>query len=167
MSASRSPPEPAQLAAAIKALPLLVTATAPMEEAISTAGGVALPELDENFMVRRQPGLFCAGEMLDWEAPTGGYLLTACLATGHQAGLGMARWLKRASADSELRPGLINTALAARAAMLKSGEGYDASDVRTYVQARLAGDNPALPPAKMVRLSIGGLLSVPIPHLLN
>lgn len=93
------PPEalqnPAQLAAAIKDLPLPVAATAPMEEAISTAGGIALPELDEDFMVRRQPGLFCAGEMLDWEAPTGGYLLTACLATGHQAGLGMARWLER------------------------------------------------------------------------
>lgn len=89
--------DPARLAAAIKALPLPVVAPAPLEEAISTAGGVAFSELDEDFMLRRQPGLFCAGEMLDWEAPTGGYLLTACLATGHQAGLGIARWLAQAT----------------------------------------------------------------------
>lgn len=87
--------QPAQLAAAIKALPLALTATAPLAEAISTAGGVALAELDADFMVRRAPGLFCAGEMLDWEAPTGGYLLSACFATGHRAGLGMARWLRQ------------------------------------------------------------------------
>lgn len=83
------------LAAAIKALPLVVTATRPLDEAISTAGGVAFEELDENLMVRRLPGVFCAGEMLDWEAPTGGYLLTGCFATGRAAGLGAARWLDK------------------------------------------------------------------------
>ncbi len=81
------------LAAAIKALPLTLTATRPLDEAISTAGGVAFDGLDENLMVRSRPGLFCAGEMLDWEAPTGGYLLTACLASGRVAGQGVARWL--------------------------------------------------------------------------
>jgi len=63
-------------------------------EAISTAGGVRLEALDGNGMLRGLPGVFCAGEMLDWEAPTGGYLLTACFATGRVAGLGAARWLR-------------------------------------------------------------------------
>ena len=81
------------LAAAIKALPLKVTATRPLDEAISTAGGVAFEGLDTNLMVERLPGVFVAGEMLDWEAPTGGYLLTACLASGRAAGLGAVRWL--------------------------------------------------------------------------
>ncbi|MFH1660598.1 MAG: TIGR03862 family flavoprotein [Pseudomonadota bacterium] len=81
------------LAEAIKGLPLVVTATRPLDEAISTAGGVTFEGLDENLMLRRQPGVFCAGEMLDWEAPTGGYLLTACLASGRVAGLGAGRWL--------------------------------------------------------------------------
>jgi len=83
----------ASLAAAIKALPLPVIATRPIDEAISTAGGVAFEGLDEHLMLRRQPGVFCAGEMLDWEAPTGGYLLTACLASGRAAGLGVRHWL--------------------------------------------------------------------------
>ena len=91
----------AQLAAAIKRLPLVLHASAPLAEAISTAGGIVLAELDDFFMLHRRPGLFCAGEMLDWEAPTGGYLLTACLATGRQAGLGMLRWVKT-SARHEL-----------------------------------------------------------------
>jgi hypothetical protein len=81
------------LAAAIKALPIVVTATRPIDEAISSAGGVRLAELDEHLMLRRVPGVFCAGEMLDWEAPTGGYLLTGCLCTGRLAGMGAARWL--------------------------------------------------------------------------
>ena len=84
---------PVALAAAIKNLPLPVTATRPIDEAISTAGGVRFAVLDEQLMVRDRPGLFCAGEMLDWEAPTGGYLLTACLASGRVAGEGMRRWL--------------------------------------------------------------------------
>jgi len=71
-----------------------VTATRPLDEAISTAGGVTLEGLDENLMLRSLPGLFCAGEMLDWEAPTGGYLLTACFSSGWAAGVGAGRWLE-------------------------------------------------------------------------
>ncbi|WP_265944108.1 TIGR03862 family flavoprotein [Dechloromonas sp. A34] len=85
----------ATLAAAIKALPLPVTATRPLDEAISTAGGVSFAGLDQNLMLSALPGTFVAGEMLDWEAPTGGYLLTACLASGRAAGLGAAAWLDR------------------------------------------------------------------------
>ncbi len=86
-----------QLAAAIKHLPLPVTAARPLDEAISTAGGIAFEALDENLMLRDLPGVFVAGEMLDWEAPTGGYLLTACFAIGRAAGEGTQAWL--ASAD--------------------------------------------------------------------
>lgn len=84
----------ARLAAAIKRLPLRLVASRPVEEAISTAGGVRFGVLDERLMIRDLPGIFCAGEMLDWEAPTGGYLLTACLATGRAAGIGAMSWLK-------------------------------------------------------------------------
>ncbi|MDD5297698.1 MAG: TIGR03862 family flavoprotein [Rhodocyclaceae bacterium] len=87
--------QPSRLAAAIKALPLALIRPRPLDEAISSAGGVAFEGLDEHLMVKATPGLFCAGEMLDWEAPTGGYLLTACLATGRAAGLGALRWLTR------------------------------------------------------------------------
>ena len=80
-------------AQAIKALPLPVLAARPLDEAISSAGGVTLAALDARLMLAACPGLFCAGEMLDWEAPTGGYLLTACLASGLVAGRGMADWL--------------------------------------------------------------------------
>jgi len=86
--------DPERLATAIKALPLRLLATRPLDEAISSAGGVLFEELDEHLMVRTNPGLFCAGEMLDWEAPTGGYLLTACFASGHAAGVGVLDWLK-------------------------------------------------------------------------
>ncbi|HEX8589201.1 TIGR03862 family flavoprotein [Pseudomonas sp.] len=87
--------DPALLALAIKALPLTLIKPRPLEEAISTAGGVTFEALDEHLMVEALPGVFCAGEMLDWEAPTGGYLLTACFASGRAAGLGMADWLRR------------------------------------------------------------------------
>jgi uncharacterized flavoprotein (TIGR03862 family) len=83
----------AQLAAAIKALPLRLVAARPLAEAISSAGGVVFDALDEHLMLRALPGVFCAGEMIDWEAPTGGYLLTACLASGAVAGDGALRWL--------------------------------------------------------------------------
>ena len=86
--------DPDVLAGFIKALPLLVAAPRPIDEAISTAGGVAFESLDAGLMATAVPGLFIAGEMLDWEAPTGGYLLTACLATGRAAGRGAARWLQ-------------------------------------------------------------------------
>lgn len=85
--------DPARLAAAIKSLPLRLVAARPLEEAISTAGGVPFDALDKRLMIRSLPGLFCAGEMLDWEAPTGGYLLTACFASGKAAGAGAAAWL--------------------------------------------------------------------------
>ncbi len=86
-----------RLAAAIKNLPLPVRAARPIDEAISTAGGVCFEALDENLMLRHLPGVFCAGEMLDWEAPTGGYLLTACFSTGYAAGQGARTWLDRQS----------------------------------------------------------------------
>jgi hypothetical protein len=85
--------QPELLAGAIKSLPIKLVAARPLEEAISSAGGVAFEELDERLMVRALPGVFCAGEMLDWEAPTGGYLLTACFASGRRAGLGVLDWL--------------------------------------------------------------------------
>ena len=86
--------DPAQLAATIKVLPLRLLATRPLDEAISSAGGVCFAALDERLMLKKLPGVFCAGEMLDWEAPTGGYLLTACLASGHAAGRGVRAWLR-------------------------------------------------------------------------
>jgi uncharacterized flavoprotein (TIGR03862 family) len=85
--------DPQRLAAAIKSLPITLAAPRPVAEAISTAGGVRLEALDENLMLRVAPGVFCAGEMLDWEAPTGGYLLTACFASGRVAGLGALTFL--------------------------------------------------------------------------
>ena len=85
---------PERLAAAIKSLPLRLIAPRPLDEAISSAGGVTFEALDEHLMARTMPGVFCAGEMLDWEAPTGGYLLSACFASGHSAGAGALRWLE-------------------------------------------------------------------------
>lgn len=82
------------LAEALKSLPIRLSAARPLAEAISTAGGVSFKSLDRHLMLRRLPGVFCAGEMLDWEAPTGGYLLTACMATGRAAGLGVLNWLQ-------------------------------------------------------------------------
>jgi len=82
--------DPIRLAAAIKSLPLPLASPRPIDEAISTAGGVRFEALDDALMLRDAPGLFCAGEMLDWEAPTGGYLLTACFASGRVAGAGAA-----------------------------------------------------------------------------
>ena len=83
-----------RLATALKAYPLELAAPRPIDEAISTAGGVAWSALDEGLMLRARPGVFCAGEMLDWEAPTGGYLLTACWATGRWAAQGALKWLQ-------------------------------------------------------------------------
>ncbi len=83
---------PEKLAATIKSLPIRLVAPRPIDEAISSAGGVPFEALDEHLMLTQLPGVFCAGEMLDWEAPTGGYLLTACLASGRCAGEGALRW---------------------------------------------------------------------------
>jgi uncharacterized flavoprotein (TIGR03862 family) len=88
--------DPQALAAAIKALPIELLRARPLDEAISSAGGVRFEGVDEGLMLRQLPGVFCAGEMLDWEAPTGGYLLTACFASGLRAGRAAADWLKQA-----------------------------------------------------------------------
>lgn len=87
---------PTRLAAIIKALPLHLVAPRPLDEAISSAGGVDFAAVDDHLMLRALPGTFCAGEMLDWEAPTGGYLLTACFASGRAAGRGVLRRLAAA-----------------------------------------------------------------------
>jgi predicted flavoprotein YhiN len=84
---------PDGLAEMLKNVPIRLTATAPIARAISSAGGVPFDEIDEHFMLRKLPGTFVAGEMLDWEAPTGGYLLQACFATGFAAGKGVAHFL--------------------------------------------------------------------------
>jgi uncharacterized flavoprotein (TIGR03862 family) len=87
---------PALLLQAIKHLPLTLTAVRPLDEAISSAGGVCQAAVDNAGMLIAKPGVFCAGEMLDWEAPTGGYLLTACFATGYHSGHGVVEYLKNA-----------------------------------------------------------------------
>ncbi|NWL79156.1 aminoacetone oxidase family FAD-binding enzyme [Pseudomonas taiwanensis] len=90
--------DPLRLAATLKALPLTLVRARPLDEAISTAGGVPFASMDDGLMLKRLPGVFCAGEMLDWEAPTGGYLLTACFASGRVAAQGVLRWLSRPGA---------------------------------------------------------------------
>lgn len=86
---------PAELAHLINAIPVQLTGVAPIDRAISTAGGITFDELDDHFMLRKLPGVFAAGEMLDWEAPTGGYLLQASFATGAAAGRGVLAWLDK------------------------------------------------------------------------
>lgn len=90
--ASLSSLSPGKLAGLINAVPVQLNGVAPIVRAISTAGGIAFDELDADFMIRRLPGVFAAGEMLDWEAPTGGYLLQASFATGAAAGRGVLKW---------------------------------------------------------------------------
>ena len=85
------------LPALVKSLPVRLTAPFGIARAISTAGGIARDELDQHLMLRKRPGVFACGEMLDWEAPTGGYLLQGCLATGVAAGRGVVAWLQRTS----------------------------------------------------------------------
>jgi uncharacterized flavoprotein (TIGR03862 family) len=92
---------PKNLAELISAVPIKLTGVAPIARAISTAGGISLDELDADFMIRRLPGIFAAGEMLNWEAPTGGYLLQASFATGVAAGRGALKWLGTRMANSE------------------------------------------------------------------
>ncbi len=87
-------PDLGLIGATLKSLELKLIAPRPLEEAISSAGGLCLNQLDEKLMLRKIPGIFCAGEMLDWDAPTGGYLLTACFATGRAAGNGLVNWLE-------------------------------------------------------------------------
>lgn len=92
--------DPRQLAMMIKALPIVCERPRSIDEAISTAGGVAFTELDQHLMLKKLPGVFCAGEMLDWDAPTGGYLLTACFASGYVAGKGVVRRLKASAGQA-------------------------------------------------------------------
>jgi hypothetical protein len=92
---------PDNLASLINAVPVRLNGVAPIARAISTAGGISFGELDADFMIRRLPGVFAAGEMLDWEAPTGGYLLQASFATGAAAGRGVMKWLAERTANSE------------------------------------------------------------------
>ncbi|MDF3195128.1 TIGR03862 family flavoprotein [Pseudomonas sp. 1928-m] len=87
--------DPALLASTIKSLPITLIRPRPLDEAISTAGGVPFEQLNGQLMLKALPGTFCAGEMLDWEAPTGGYLLTTCFASGRRAALGMLEWLQQ------------------------------------------------------------------------
>jgi predicted flavoprotein YhiN len=82
-----------RLAASIKHLQIPLIAPRPLDEAISSAGGVTFESLNEHLMLKNLPGVFCAGEMLDWEAPTGGYLMTACFASGRVAGEGVLKWM--------------------------------------------------------------------------
>ena len=82
-----------RLAARLKALPIPLSRIRPIEEAISSAGGIRFSAVDDRFMLKARPGVFVAGEMLDWEAPTGGYLLTGCFATGRAAAGGVVKWL--------------------------------------------------------------------------
>jgi uncharacterized flavoprotein (TIGR03862 family) len=92
---------PAALAGLINAVPVKLNGIAPIARAISTAGGISFDEVDADFMIRRLPGVFAAGEMLDWEAPTGGYLLQAAFATGAAAGRGVLKWLEKRMANGE------------------------------------------------------------------
>ena len=86
--------DPEKLAGWLKQLPVPLTGPRPLTEAISSAGGVCFSAMDDHYMLHKMPGTFCCGEMLDWEAPTGGYLLSACFATGRAAGRGAALWLR-------------------------------------------------------------------------
>jgi uncharacterized flavoprotein (TIGR03862 family) len=94
VTGNRLPDDPSELAALVKAAPVTVTGTAPIERAISSAGGVALDEVDDSFMLLRRPGVFVVGEMLDWEAPTGGYLLQGVFSTAVAAGDAAMAWQK-------------------------------------------------------------------------
>ncbi len=91
------------LAKNIKSLPIKLLRPRPIEEAISSAGGVTFESVDDNLMLKSMPGIFVAGEMLDWEAPTGGYLLTACFATGRGAGMGVKKWLEERDEHQKLK----------------------------------------------------------------
>jgi hypothetical protein len=92
---NRLPDEPEDLARLAKGLEVTATATQPIDRAISTAGGIAMDEVDDTFMLRGRPGTFVAGEMLDWEAPTGGYLLQATFSSAVAAANGALRWVAR------------------------------------------------------------------------
>ena len=96
------PTDPTELARLVKQVPIRVVDTMPIDRAISTAGGVKFSELDDSLMLVRRPGTFVAGEMLDWEAPTGGYLLQASFSTGVAAARGALRWGRASGASGRL-----------------------------------------------------------------
>jgi predicted Rossmann fold flavoprotein len=104
VTGNRLPDDPAELARLAKAVPVPLVGVMPIDRAISTAGGIALDEVDEAFMLRRRPGTFVAGEMLDWEAPTGGYLLQATFSTAMAAARGAIGWLNQSSWSDTMRP---------------------------------------------------------------
>jgi uncharacterized flavoprotein (TIGR03862 family) len=104
LAGRRVPTDPVELAGLVKQLPFVSTETMPIDRAISSAGGVRLDEIDDRFMLRRLPGVFVAGEMLDWEAPTGGYLLQASFSTAVAAAHGALAWLRRSDASDEIPP---------------------------------------------------------------
>jgi uncharacterized flavoprotein (TIGR03862 family) len=93
-----------RLAAWIKNVPVLLVATSSIDKAISSAGGISFDSLDDHLMLKKIPGIFCAGEMLDWEAPTGGYLLTACFSSGYAAGKNILHWLEYKGSLQEVQP---------------------------------------------------------------
>ncbi len=127
---------PDAMAAFLKAVPVTLTGVAPIERAISTAGGVTFDAIDDAFMLKQKPGVFVAGEMLDWEAPTGGYLLQACFATGVAAGEGALRYLASSKAahrmtDLAAYAGLFAVAFVAATILpgaFRSGAGRPADD---------------------------------------
>ena len=137
MSLSSLSPE--NLAELINAVPIELNGVAPIARAISTAGGIAFDELDADFMIRRLPGVFAAGEMLDWEAPTGGYLLQACFATGAAAGQGVLKWLDRTG--STFRSPALNLAKASSIGF-RSGE-YGGRYISFAPTASIASRTPA------------------------
>ena len=104
VSGNRVPTDPTKLAMLVKAVPLTIESTMPIARAISSAGGIALAEVDESFMLRRVPGTFVAGEMLDWEAPTGGYLLQASFSTAVAAAQRRLAWLRDSGDVTRAQP---------------------------------------------------------------
>lgn len=102
-TANQLPNDPDAVAALLKAAPIAIAQMAPIERAISSAGGIALAGVDQNYMTAARPGVFIAGEMLDWEAPTGGYLLQACFSTGRAAAEGALRWLGSPEGSGETK----------------------------------------------------------------
>ena len=120
------PATPVGLARLIKAVPLTVIGLAGLERAISSAGGIPFDEIDDAMMVRRRPGVFVAGEMLDWEAPTGGYLLQGAFATGHAAGEGVLRWLGARGSVGAMGEAPTGTAAPTREQHAATDEGISA-----------------------------------------
>lgn len=152
--------QPAKLAAAIKSLPITLIAPRPIDEAISSAGGVTFAGLDANLMLAQAPGVFCAGEMLDWEAPTGGYLLTACFSSGRAAGLGAVNWLNaggksaaKKKAKAEQTDATEKPARKAAKSITAASDAVEAKPKRTKAKADSTEASDAASKPKRVRKS--------------